>query len=81
MPQMSEPERTRSLPNRHLNLRHEDFIVKASSDFRRRGCFEEQRESLDQVGSRLFNRRTLARDIELWAQCDKSIVFTFDKSR
>src|ERR1039458_4325041 len=31
--QISEPERTRSLPNRHLNLSHENFAVKALGDF------------------------------------------------
>jgi hypothetical protein len=41
--QISEPERTRSLPNRHLNLGHEHFVVKAPGDFRRGRRFEKQR--------------------------------------
>jgi hypothetical protein len=32
--QASEPERTRSLPNRYFNLSYEDFVVSASGDFR-----------------------------------------------
>jgi len=76
--QTSEPERTRSLPNRHLNLSHEDFVVKAPRDFGRVGRFEEQRERLDEVGSRFFNRRTLARNIELRAQRHKSVLLTLD---
>jgi len=39
--QMSEPERTRSLPNGHLNLGHEDFGVSATGDLGWGGGFEE----------------------------------------
>ena len=35
--QTSEPERTRSLPNRHLNLGDKNLVVKAAADFGRRG--------------------------------------------
>ena len=76
--QTSEPESTRSLPNRHLNLSHENFVVKAPGDFGRGGRFEEQRERLDEVGSRFFNRPTLARNVELRAQRYKTVVLTFD---
>ena len=55
MRQTSEPERTRSLPNRHLNLRHEDFAMEAPADFGRSRRFEEQCECLDEVGSRFFD--------------------------
>lgn len=66
--QTSGPERTRSLPNQHLNLSHENFVVKAPGDFGRGGSFEEQRERLNEVDSGFFNGRTLARNIELRAQ-------------
>jgi hypothetical protein len=52
--------------------------VEASDSFGRVGRFEEQRERLDEVGSRFFNRPTLARDIELRAQRHKTVVLTFD---
>lgn len=76
--QTSEPERTRRLPNRHLNLSHEDFVVKASGDFGRGGRFEEQCECLDQVCTRFLNRRTLAGDIKLRAQRHETVVLTLD---
>src|ERR1022692_2945769 len=58
--QISEPERTRSLPNRNLNLSHEDFVAKTPGDFRRVGHFEEQRKRLDEVRTRFFNWRAVA---------------------
>ena len=76
--QTSEPERTRSLPKQNLNLRHEDFLVKPSGDFGRRGCLEEQRERFNEVGSRFFNRRALAGNVEIRAERDETIIFTFD---
>jgi len=76
MRETSEPERTRSLPNRHLDLRHEDFAVKAPVDFGRRGCLEEQCERLDEVGSRLFNGRPLTRDVKLRAQGYETVALT-----
>src|ERR1035437_3109015 len=76
--QASEPERTRSLPNRHLNLSHENFVVQTTGDFGRVGRFEEQGERLNEVGPRFFNRRTHARNVEFRAQRYKTVVFTFD---
>ena len=78
MRQISEPDRTRSLPNRHLNLGHEDVVVKAPVNFGRGGRFEEQGERFDEVGSRLFDGRTLARNVELRAQSYEAITLTFD---
>jgi hypothetical protein len=78
MRQISEPERTRSLPNGYLNLRHEDFAVKASGDFGRGRRLEVECERLDKVGSRLFDRRTFTRNIEFGAQRYKAVVLTFD---
>ena len=45
--QTSEPERTRSLPNRHLNLSHENLSVQPPRDLRGRRCLEKQGQSLD----------------------------------
>ena len=71
-------ERTWRLPNRNLNLCHEDLVVKPSGDFGRVGRFKKQRERLDEVGSRFFNRGTLARDIEFRAQRHETVVLTFN---
>jgi hypothetical protein len=78
MRQTYEPERTRSLPNRNLNLSYEDLVVKASVDFGWGGSFEKHRERLNQVGSRLFNRSALTRNFEFRAQHHETIVLTFD---
>jgi hypothetical protein len=77
-PTNCQPERTRSLPNRDLDLSHENFVVIAPGDFGRGGSFEEQCKRLDKVGSRFLNRGTLARDIEIRAQCHKNVALTFD---
>jgi hypothetical protein len=54
--QICQPERTRRLPNRDFNLSQEHLVVKTWGDFGL-GCgFEEQRERLDEVRSRLFVR-------------------------
>jgi hypothetical protein len=62
--QISEPERTRNLPN--LDLRDKDFVVEPLDDFRRVRRFEEKADCLNQVCSRLFNRPAFTGDIELW---------------
>jgi hypothetical protein len=45
--QTSAPERTRSLPNRHLNLRDKDFRMHSAFNLRWRSCLEKQRERFD----------------------------------
>ena len=60
----SEPDRTRSLPNRNLNLRYKDFAVKSTGNLGFVGRLEKQRQRFDEVCARLFNRRALAGDIE-----------------
>jgi hypothetical protein len=76
--QISDPERTRSLPNRDLNLSHENLVARAPGDFGRGGSFEEQRQCLDEVSSRFLNGGALARDVELRAQRHKNVVLTLD---
>ena len=72
------PKETRSLPNRDLNLSHENLVARAPGDFGRGGSFEEQRKRLDEVSSRFFNGGALARDVELRAQRYKNVVLTLD---
>lgn len=47
--QISSPERTRSLPNGNLNLRHKNFAVEAARDLRVFCYLKEQRKSFDKV--------------------------------
>ena len=78
MRQISVPDRTRSIPNRHLDLRHKDFTMEALRNFGGVGGLEEQRQCLDQVRAGFLDRRALARDIELRAKGREAIVFSFD---
>ena len=43
----SEPDGTRTLPNRNLDLGHEDFAAKPASNFGWVGRLEKERESFD----------------------------------
>jgi hypothetical protein len=70
--------RTRSLPNRHLDLRHEDFVAVAPGDFRRVRCLEKKSQRLDQISAGLFDGCALARDIELREQRYKAVVLSFN---
>jgi hypothetical protein len=79
--QTSKPERTRSLPNRHLDLSDEHFIMEAAGDLGGVGGFEKQRQGLDQIHSGFFDRSALARDIQLGAQGDKAVILTLDDGR
>ena len=78
MRQISDPERTRSLPNRNLDLSYENLVAKTPCDFGRVGCLEEQREALDKVRTRLFNGRTLTRDVQFWAQRHETVALAFN---
>lgn len=73
--QAPAPERTRSLPNGHLNLCDKDLAVQPPRNFGRRGGLKEKRQGFDEVGARLLNRGALACDVQLGAQGDKAIVF------
>jgi len=63
----SSPERTRSLPNRDLNLSHKHLAMHAARDLLVIRYFEKQGQSLNQVGSRFFNGGALASDIHFRA--------------
>jgi hypothetical protein len=70
--------RWRRLPNRHLDLRHKNLVAKASIDFCRRSSFEKERKRLNEVGAGLFNRGSLARNVELRALRHKAVLLAFD---
>lgn len=75
MRQTSLPERTRSLPNRDLNLRYEYFRVSAARDLRLVRYFEEQRERFHEIGSSFLNRGALTGDVEFRTRSDEAVVF------
>ena len=79
MRQISKPERTQSLPNRELNLSYEHFSVESARDFGWAGCFEEERERLNEVGAGFFNGCALAGDVEFRAERDETLVLAFDE--
>src|SRR5580698_32596 len=58
--QISEPERTRSLPNGYLDLGYKHFTLKSPRDFRRGSRFEEESERFNKTRPGFFNRSPLA---------------------
>lgn len=78
IPQISEPDRTRSLPNRYLNLRYEHFAAESSVDFGRACVLEEQGQRFNEVCPGIFDRRTLAGDVQFRAQSNKAVIFPLD---
>ena len=74
---MDDPEGTRRLANRDLNLSHEDLPAIAPGDFGR-GSFEEQRKRLDEASSGFFDGRAMARDVEFRAQRHKNVALALN---
>lgn len=74
----SRPERRRSLPNRNLDAGHEDVRMQSAIDFRPVRRLEEQLQRLDEVGSRRFDSRSLARDVEFRAEGYVLVTLAFD---
>src|ERR1700682_126160 len=73
----SEPERTRSLPNRHLNLRHEHLAVQPARDFRLVRGLKEEGQRLDEVRACFLDGGSLTCNVKLRTQRNKAIVFSF----
>jgi len=80
MRQTSRPERTRSLPIDDVERRHEYVGPKAPGDLSGVGCLQEQRNRLPEVRGGLFDRAPLTGDVELGAQRDINVAFTFEDS-
>lgn len=76
--QTSVPARTRSLPNRNLNLGYEYFAVQPAGNLGS-GCgLKEEGKRLDKIGARFFDGCSLAGDVQLRAQCHESVIFAFN---
>src|SRR5579863_10529475 len=71
--QTSSPDRTRSLPNRYLDLRHEHFAVEAPGDLGLIGHFEEECQRLNQIRPRFFDGQSLTCDIESGQRATKPL--------
>ena len=78
MRQTSNPERTRSLPNRHLNLSDEDLAMQSSRDFRWRCRLEEKSYGFYQIALGFFYGSTLAGNVEFGTEGYESIIFAFN---
>ena len=76
--QTSSPERTRSLPNRDLDLGYEHLAMEPTSDLALIGRLEKQAKCLDKIRAGLLDRGTLARDIQLRTERDETVVFALD---
>src|SRR5882672_7505280 len=76
--QVSRPERTRSLPIRGLELRHEDVFPPPSFHLAGIGRLEEQGDGLLQVVQSVLDRGALARNIQLRAESHVQVAFPLD---
>src|SRR5262245_23949036 len=74
----SWPERTRSLPNGHLDLSNVDLPAESSRDFLPRSGLEEELQRLSQMITGELDRVALTRDIQLGAEGDVSVPFPLD---
>lgn len=74
----SRPESLRSLPNQNLDARDEHLVVQPTRNLALSRGLEEQLQRLYQVGPRILDRLTLARDVELRTERDVRIVLTLD---
>jgi hypothetical protein len=68
----------RSPPNRDLYLSDEDVGLKPPIYLGSVRRLEKQRQRLGQMGTSLFDRVTLAGDVELWAKGDVAVSLPFD---
>ena len=60
----SSPERIRSLPNLDLDLSHKHVRLKPPINLRSVSRFKKQCKRLSQIGAGIFNRDSLAGDVE-----------------
>jgi|GEM_PF-3328343 len=78
--QSALPENTRSLPNRDLKARHEDFRMHAGFNFFGIRSLEKQFDCFGQIGFGIFNRSTLTCYIQFRAKRNIASAFPFDQS-
>src|SRR5258705_5049794 len=76
--QVSRPERTRSLPIRGLELRHEDVFPPAFLHLSWIGRLDEKRDGLLQVVQGIFDRDALAGNVQLRAQSHLQVALPLD---
>jgi len=70
-----EPQSTRSLPNKHLDLSDENITHQSLFDFRRRRAFEKKFKSLTKIIIGILDRVTLAGNIQLGTKGHEAIAF------
>lgn len=78
--QTSRPERTRSLPNRNLDLSDNQLPAVPPAHLSRLCCLEKQRQGFHQVRACFFEGRALTGDIQFRTQRDEAIVLRLNDS-
>src|SRR6266545_3195095 len=79
--QTSRPEKTRSLPTRRQELRYEDVPAPTFQDLFMIRCLKEEIDGFSQMCQGIFDGITLTCDVELRAESNIGIVFTFNDGR
>src|SRR5688572_16837608 len=74
----SRPERTRSLPNCHLDPRDVNLVAQPLLDLLGRGSLQEQLQRLQEVCPRLLDRVALTGDVQLRAKSHVAFVLALD---
>src|SRR5262249_23464264 len=78
---VSCPDRTRSLPTGHLDLRDEHFIGQALLGFRGGGTFKEQLKRLAEAVPGRFDGVSLTCDVQFGAKGHEPIPFAVNNCR
>ncbi len=71
----------RSLGNGYLKAGDKDFIMKPLTNFLRRSGFEKKLDRFLEVQARIFNARSLTRDVEFGTKRNVRIVFPLNDRR
>jgi hypothetical protein len=74
-------EKTRSLPNRDLDLGYKHLAMETTRDLGFISYFEEKRKSLDEISSSFFNRRPFTGNVQFWTETHESVIFALDHCR
>ncbi len=76
--QTSWPESTRSLDNRHLYVRHVDFIMQPTLNLAGRSSLAKELKRFLKIGTSLGHALALACDVEFRAECNVEVALALD---
>lgn len=80
MSQACLPLRRASLPNPHLDGRNKQFAAETPADLAGRGCLQKELESFGEIVAGIFDRVSLARDVELGTEAGETAFLLTDKA-